>query len=105
MEKFDFENLKSNIFGNFDIFREKYFFEKKNQLFENQKISFGFLKKLIFSRKIFFSKNLKISKNFRFQIFKIKFLHEKLIFFLQIFFPGKVWLCTSRKCHPESDCN
>ena len=33
----------------------------------------------------------------KFHILKIKFLHEKILFFALDFFPDKVWLCNIRK--------
>ena len=41
------------------------------------------------------SKNLlKSWKNCKSTILKSRFLREKIIFFIQIFFPNKIWICT-----------
>ena len=61
------EKIEKSKFWNFNFFI--HFSEEK---------MFGFF----WSRKIFF------------QILKINFRHEKLIFFAQDFFPDKIWLCT-----------
>ena len=59
------------------------------------------------SIEFFIGKSWKCAKIWHFrgkisiEIFKIKFLHEKLIFFVQIFFPDNIWLYTSPKLHPE----
>ena len=59
---------------------------------------------LIFSMKIsnfrfFLKSRKKISKIFRSQIFKITFLHEKIIFFGLVFFSWKLWLWRFDFCH------
>ncbi len=49
-----------------------------------------------------FWKNICFEENFlffRFQIFKIYFRHENVIFFFHILFSDKVWLCTIQKWH------
>ena len=74
---------------------KKYFSSKflKNQKFQKLCRKIFFHRKFRSSEKLFFSRK-KYLKNFRFQILKINFRHEKLIFFAQDFFPGKVWSCT-----------
>ena len=74
---------------------EDFFFEKKklSKKIRDQKILIFFFEKSIWKMKFLkFRKKFKIlSKKFRCQILKIHFRHEKLIFFIQIFFSDKVW--------------
>ena len=84
---------KTIFFRNFGIFDENIFFQKKSKFSNFRK----FFWKIFFSskiskfRKIIFFEEKNLKKN-RSQILKIDFRHEQLIFFVQDFFPGKVWL-------------
>ena len=108
MTKIDFQNLKSKKFGNFSgqkiekskfpffklTFRRK-FFREKNRLKNIFRPNFFLEKKSSKSQfkkwKFWFFDFLsgKFSKIFRSQILKINFRHEKLIFFVQIFFSSR----------------
>ena len=106
VEKFDFQNLGSKKKSKFlDQKNPKKSYEKsmknrKFRNFENFEISKFSIFHWLFLR--FFLENFlveKFSKIFRTQIFKIKFLREKLIFFFQIFFHRKISLCIMQKWH------
>ena len=109
MTKIHFQNLRSKNFGNFfgqkiEILKFSFFkltfrrkiFEKKNRsknifrpiFFLENFSSKSQFKKWKFQNFDFLSE--KISKIFRSQILKMDFRHEKLIFFIQIFFSYKV---------------
>ena len=113
MTKIDFQNLRSNFFWqNFEISPEiskfsffklifrRFFFEKKvaeiffrDQKFSEKKSSKNQFKKWKFWNFEKSSENFQNFVNFFFrsQILKMDFRHENLIFFIQIFFPDKVW--------------
>ena len=95
-EKFDFENVGSKKIRTFSTKK----FSRKNlrksqwkiENFEISKFSiFHWLFRRFFS-KCFWSQNIFFS---RFEILK---MNEKILFFIQVFFSYKVWLCTIQKC-------
>ena len=110
MTKIHFQNLRSKNFGFFSDKKSKIWnFNFLNWLFEEKFFEKKIGRKIVFDRfffsEIFSSKSQFkkwkfqifdfLSENFSFffrsQILKMDFRHENLIFFIQIFFPGKVW--------------
>ena len=64
--------------------------------------NFEFLKKKKLKNSDCFYEKFSISKKY-FQILKIDFRHEKIIFFFRIFFPGKVSTDTGEKIPPPGE--